>query len=88
MSNKERFDKVTISIYSKDVLEQEDYNKIKIALKESINPESILVKEFSNFNEIIYNDRINRYCLFFDNIDKFSYQNYIKVLRVEKLEKI
>ena len=84
----ERFDKVMISVYTKEKLEEEDYNTIKRALKETTRPEGILNKEFSTFNKIVYNDKFNRYCLYFDDIDEYSYQCYIKVLRVEKLKKI
>lgn len=81
-------EKVMISIYSKENLKEEEYDRIKVALKESGNPEIILSKEFSTFNRVDYDDKLNRYNIYFDNTDNYSGDNYIKILRVEKLEEI
>lgn len=80
-----RFDKFMISVYTKKKMEDEDYEKIKLAFKESGKPEEILKREFSEFKTIKFNERINRLCIFFEGTDEFSYDSYIKVFRVEKL---
>lgn len=82
---KDKFDKFMVSVYTNKKMEGEDYEKIRLAFKESAKLEDTLRKEFATFSKVIFNEKVNRYCIFFDGIDENSYDSYIKVFIVEKL---
>ena len=82
-----RMGKVTVSVYSKKPLSEDDYNKIEKSFSESIKPEEILAKKFSTFNRLEFNKVLNRVCLYFDEVNEYSYESYVKVLRVEELQR-
>lgn len=80
-----RFDKFMVSVYTKEKLEDKDYENVKKAFKEVENTEEILSKEFSTFNKIIFKEEMNRFFVYFDNIDESNYDSYIKVFMIETL---
>ena len=82
-----RTEKIMVSVYSKKPLSEDDYSKIEKSFSECIKPEEILAKEFSTFNRIEFNEVLNRICLYFDEVNEYSYESYIKVLRVEGLQR-
>lgn len=82
---KDKFDKFMVSVYTKKKMEGEDYERIRLAFKESMKLEDTLRKYFATFSKVIFNEKVNRYCIFFDEIDENSYDSYIKVFMVETL---